>query len=208
MLFLPWGYDIAMVTGILLYLTSSFFGPGLWKIHLPLGLNPGSLLAVSFVFGTFFISLPTSIYNIYMSYTRRTGKMRPFLEAMRPLCSFALAVILCLVWVFHSRNGILESDPRCFFFMSGTLSSNLSCRLIVALLTDTLRELVNVLLYPLAVAVFAAIAMPEVSLQEELVLLYVLTAALTLAHLHFVVCVVIQMCSHLKIKCFQIEDHG
>jgi hypothetical protein len=44
--------------------------------------------------------------------------------------------------------------------------------------------------------------------KAELALLYILTAGLTLAHLHYAVCVVIQMCGHLKIKCFQIKNFG
>jgi len=58
--------------------------------------------------------------------------MRPCGEAIRPLVSFFLALAICLVWVVCSKNDILEKDVRCFFFMSGTLYANMSCRLIVA----------------------------------------------------------------------------
>lgn len=207
-MYLPWGYDFAMVGGTLLHLTTSIFGYSFWKVHLPLGLNPGSVLALSLFAGTFFLSLPTTLVNIYRSYRQKTGKMRPFHEAMRPLFSFALAFLLCQLWATYSRNGILEADVRCFFFMSGTLYANMSSRLIVAQMTNTRCELVNVLLYPLALAVMASLVIPGMPLQAELVLLYVLTAALTLGHLHYAVCVVAQMCSHLKIKCFKIKNLG
>jgi ethanolaminephosphotransferase len=58
--------------------------------------------------------------------------MRPCGEAIRPLVSFFLALAICLVWVVYSKNDILDADVRCFFFMSGTLYANMSCRLIVA----------------------------------------------------------------------------
>jgi ethanolaminephosphotransferase len=131
-MYLPWGYDFAMVGGTLLYLITSIVGYSFWKVHLPLGLTPGAVLALSLFAGTYLFSLPTTLLNIYKSYRQKTGKMRPVHEALRPLFSFALAFVLCEVWVANSKNGILEADVRCFFFMSGTLYANMSSRLIVA----------------------------------------------------------------------------
>ena len=207
-MYLPWGYDFAMVGGTLLYLATSIVGYSFWKVHLPMGLTPGSVLALSLFAGTVFLSLPTTLVNIYKSYRQKTGKMRPFHEAMRPLVSFALAFILCHLWVSLSRNGILEADVRCFFFMSGTLYANMSSRLIVAQMTNTRCELINALIYPLAAVVVASLVIPGLPREAELILLYLLTAALTLGHLHYAVCVVTQMCGHLKIKCFQIKNLG
>ena len=131
-MYLPWGYDFAMVGGTLLYLTTSIFGYTFWKVHLPFGLTPGSVLALSLFAGTYLFSLPMALVNIYKSYRERTGKMRPFHEAMRPLFSFIVAFALCQMWVTYSKNGILEADVRCFFFMSGNLYANMSSRLIVS----------------------------------------------------------------------------
>ena len=207
-MYLPWGYDLSMVGGTLLYLLTSVVGYGFWKVHLPLGLSPGSILALSLFAGTFLLSLPTTLVNMYKSYRLKTGKMRPIGEAIRPLVSFFLAFALCQLWVVNSRNGILEADVRCFFFMSGTLYANMSCRLIVAQMTNTRCELVNVLIYPLALAVAVSLLVPGFPREAELAVVYLLTAGLTLAHLHYAVCVVIQMCGHLKIKCFQIKNFG
>ena len=44
--------------------------------------------------------------------------------------------------------------------MSGSLYANMSCRLIVAQMTNTRCELVNVLIYPLAIAVAICLAVP------------------------------------------------
>ena len=58
--------------------------------------------------------------------------MRTFSEAVRPLVSFFLAMAACLAWAIYSPNDVFHSDVRCFFYMSGTLYANMSCRLIVA----------------------------------------------------------------------------
>jgi hypothetical protein len=75
-------------------------------------------------------------------------------------------------------------------------------------MTNTRCELVNVLIYPLALAAAISLLVPGLPVTAELAVVYVLTLGLTLAHLHYAVCVVIQMCGHLKIKCFQIKNLG
>ena len=45
--------------------------------------------------------------------------MRPFLEAVRPLVSFLVALVLFMIWATYSPNNILEADPRLFFYLSG-----------------------------------------------------------------------------------------
>ena len=56
----------------------------------------------------------------------------PHIQAVRPLVSFFLAMAACLAWALYSPNDVFRSDVRCFFYMSGTLYANMSCRLIVA----------------------------------------------------------------------------
>jgi len=63
--------------------------------------------------------------------------MRTFGEAIRPLVSVTLAMMICFWWVFFSSNKILEEDVSCFFFMTGTLFSNICCKLIIAPMADT-----------------------------------------------------------------------
>ena len=40
-------------------------------------------------------------------------------------------MILCFIWVIGSPNQVLIKDTRIFFYVTGTLCANLSCRLIV-----------------------------------------------------------------------------
>jgi hypothetical protein len=56
--------------------------------------------------------------------------------------------------------------------------------------------------------VAVSLLVPGFPREAELAVVYLLTAGMTLAHLHYAVCVVIQMCGHLKIKCFKIKNFG
>merc|ERR550525_825180 len=47
---------------------------------------------------------------------------------------------LFFVWVCFSPNNILDQDPRCMFYLTGTVFSNICCRLIIAQMSNT-REL-------------------------------------------------------------------
>ena len=49
--------------------------------------------------------------------------------------------------------------------MSGTVYANMSCRLIVAQMSGTRCELINNLIWPLAAAVIAAVAIPGITIQ-------------------------------------------
>lgn len=85
-------------------------------------------------------SKPNALYNIilfvlcsliyirsfYSSYVQRTGKMRCFSEAMRPLWPLLVFLVIMLLWPFISPNNIMEKDPRIMFLLSGTIFSNIS----------------------------------------------------------------------------------
>lgn len=69
-------------------------------------------------------SHPIIIMNIYKSYKNKTGKMRPFLEAVRPLMPFVGFFIITSIWVLFSNNKISNLEPRCLFVIFGTVFSN------------------------------------------------------------------------------------
>lgn len=62
----------------------------------------------------------------FSSYVQKTGKMRPFEEAVRPLYPFAFYMVILLVWPWISPSNIAETDPRALFMLSGTIFSNIS----------------------------------------------------------------------------------
>ena len=118
-----------MVGGTILYALTSIFGYATWKVSI-LGLPPGPIMEFCLYLGSMGLAVPVAIRNTYRSYRDGTGKMRPFLEAVRPLISFLVALMLFMSWALASPNDILEKDPRMYFYVSGTVCANLSCRLI------------------------------------------------------------------------------
>jgi ethanolaminephosphotransferase len=135
--------------------------------------------------------------------------MRPFLEAVRPMVSILIAMVLCIVWALASPNQVLQrGDTRIFFYVTGTLCANLSCRLIVAQMSSTRCELINMFIYPLFGAVCSSLLIPGLPKEAEMFMLYLLAVGFTIFHLHYGVCVVLQMASHLRIDAFSIKDQG
>ena len=65
-------------------------------------------------------------------------------------------------------------------------------------------EAVNWLLVPLAASVGLIFLSTSVA-ALEITLLKLLTLLATLAHVHYGICVVMQLCQHLNIQCFSIS---
>ena len=89
-MYLPWGYDASMVGGTCLYALTSIFGYKTWKVKLPGGHAPGPVFEFCLYFGCLGVAMPVTLRNIYKSYRDGTGKMRPYLEAVRPMVSITL----------------------------------------------------------------------------------------------------------------------
>jgi len=146
------------------------------------------------------------LYNIRKSYIDGTGKNRSLSEALRPLVSTAVAMVMFFIWVLASPNDILELDPRCMFYLTGTVFSNICCRLIIAQMSNTRMELLSGILAPSLVAICLVLIIPGISATTELGIMYTLTAIVTIAHIHYGSCVVMEMCDHLNIRPFHIRD--
>lgn len=136
------------------------------------------------------------VLSVHRAYRDGTGKNRTLWEANRPLVSPLLFFTMTSIWVLCSPTNILERDPRCFTFFVGIIFSNICCQLIVAQMSSTRCELVSWLLAPVAIVVVTALALPS-SLQLELPLLYGLTVFAFLAHVHYGVCLVSCLVTHL-----------
>lgn len=65
-------------------------------------------------------------FLILRSYSKKTGKMRPFIEAMRPLVSTMVLFALLILWATFSHDNILEKQPRLFYWTTGTAFSNIA----------------------------------------------------------------------------------
>ena len=207
-MYLPWAYDVSMVGGTILYALTAILGYEAWKVKLPGDHSVGYLLEFFLYTGSLGVAFPVCLRNIYRSYRDKTGKMRSPAEALRPLVSFFIAMILCVTWSVCSPNDLLVVDTRMIFYVSGTVFANLACRLIVSQMSDTRCELINNMLWPLLAAVCTSLLIPGLPKEAELAVLYILAIIVTAMHLHYGVCVVIQMCDHLKIEAFRIKDRG
>nr|CAH7724305.1 unnamed protein product [Callosobruchus chinensis] len=204
-LFLPWGYDFSMWGTIITFFITGLFGSEMWHFRI-WGFNAGNMFEMLLYVSSLISNVPVVIYNIYLSYKNRTGHMRPISEAVRPLISVGLFFALTLLWVCYSPCNIVDKDPRALFFLMGTIFSNISCRLIVAQMSNTRCEVFNCLLIPTSVVV--AIALTTRLETFELFLTYALCIVTTLTHLHYGTSVVRQMCQHFKVNCFTIKDRS
>ncbi|KAI1287612.1 Ethanolaminephosphotransferase 1 [Halotydeus destructor] len=203
-LYLPWSYDVTQITLLVMFLVTYVHGHTYWKFILPpYQLTSGQLLEIVSHFGSFGLSVPVTLYNVYVSYSSNSLKKKSVGEAFRPLVPFAILFVSTTSWAYFSPNRVLEKDPRMFIFMTGTVFSHIACRLIVSQMSSTRCEAFNWLLWPLSSAVLGVFTLEAVR-KQEMQLLRLITAFVTIAHIHYGVCVVRQMCHHFRINCFSL----
>lgn len=93
-------------------------------------------------------NVPVVLYNIYMSYQNKTGHMRPFTEAIRPLIPIFIFFIITLVWILKSPSNLIETDPRALFFLMGTIFSNISVSFSNAIENNPRKKFLSLLANP------------------------------------------------------------
>ncbi|KAK7490458.1 hypothetical protein BaRGS_00018244 [Batillaria attramentaria] len=205
-LFLPWGYDVGQLGMSGIYLLTYWYGYEMWKFTLPVvGWSTAEAFEICCYVGFFGLTFPFTFWNIYQSYVNKTGKMRPFSEAMRPLVSTFVLFALMVLWATFSPYDIVEKQPRLFYWTTGTAFSNIACHLIIAQMSNTRCELFSPHLWPLAVVVLLCIVAPLQMGVWEVYLLWAYCLYVTAAHIHFGVCVVQEMCAHFRINAFSIK---
>ncbi|CAF0742201.1 unnamed protein product [Brachionus calyciflorus] len=211
-LFLPWSYDLSQVGMTFLFFGTFLFGQKIWYF------NIGPILFTQFVVVIIYVasiglSLPFSLYNMYMAYVNKSFKQKSIYEGVRPIFSTVYLFIIQLIWIKYSKINILDLEPRAFFWLTGTLFSNIACRLIVAQMTSTRCQIFNWTLIPLTFIVgLFTVNLESTSIQKyltaqaEVNALYFMVVLITLAHIHYGICMVQQICQHLKIYCFVITS--
>ncbi|XP_028653182.2 ethanolaminephosphotransferase 1 [Erpetoichthys calabaricus] len=205
-LFLPWGYDISQVTISVVYIVTSVVGveawysPIFWKFHYR------DLFTVMILGCAFTVTLPMSLYNVFKAYRNNTLKQHSCYESFLPFLSPVLLFILCTLWVHFSPSDIIEDQPRMFYFLVGTAFSNITCKLIVCQMSNTRCQPLSWILLPVAVGV--AVILTELGKQNETLILYCLTALVAVAHIHYGVCVVVQLSRHFKIYAFSLKKRS
>ncbi|KAF7393022.1 hypothetical protein HZH68_010016 [Vespula germanica] len=203
-LFLPWGYDASMLATILVFILTSVGGHEAWKFYLPGGISAGIMFEMLLYVSALVSNLPVVLWNIYKSYRDKTGKMRTFPEAIRPLVPLVLLFMISTLWILFSQQNVLEKDPRIIYFAIGTTFSNICCRLIVSQMSNTRCEILPWILLPVTIATILSFVLPEMDLKS----MYFVSILSLLAHIHYGTCVVRQMCRHFRIHTFHIKDHS
>ncbi|KAM7351846.1 ethanolaminephosphotransferase 1 isoform 2-T2 [Cochliomyia hominivorax] len=199
-LYLPWGYDLSMWGSTAMYLITWWFGFEFWKRELPFGIPLGN--AIEFVLHiSAMANMPMVVVNIYNSYVQRTGKMRSFKEAIRPMWPFLTYMSLLIIWPHISPSNIMEKDPRALFMLSGTIFSNISCRLIVSQMSNTRCESFHWMTPIYVICIAMGLWLPSL----ERFMLYFLFIVTTLSHWHYGSSVVNQMCVHFNRICFSVQ---
>uniref|UniRef100_A0A8C5Q7E0 Ethanolaminephosphotransferase 1 n=1 Tax=Leptobrachium leishanense TaxID=445787 RepID=A0A8C5Q7E0_9ANUR len=202
-LFLPWTYDISQVSMTVVYILTAAVGvdgfekPFLFNFHM-------NHILISFVVGcSLFISIPQTMNNIFQGYKQKTLLKPSLYEGLLPLFSASLLCVLLGVWVAYSPCGILEKQPRLFLWMVGITFSNFTCRVIISQMTNTRCEVLHWMLFPLLLAVGAAVSGLLGSMEEMTFIIFTLCA--TAAHIHYGVCVGKQLSEHLNIYVFSLK---
>lgn len=104
---------------------TAYYGTSCWTFRLPGGFTAGQMFEATFYICALVTNLPVVLWNIYKSYRDRTGKMRSFAEAMRPMVAVIVFMIISTVWVVTSPANIVDLDPRAVYFVTGTIFSNI-----------------------------------------------------------------------------------
>ncbi|MCJ8741976.1 hypothetical protein PDJAM_G00076790 [Pangasius djambal] len=202
-LFLPWGYDISQVTISIVYIITAVVGVETWYKPMMWNILYRDLFIIMILGCLFAVTLPMSLYNVFKAYRSNTLKHSSVYEALLPFFSPMLLFILATLWIIQSPTSILERQPRIFYLMVGTAFANVTCKLIVCQMSNTRCKPLSWLLAPMALVVLLVIS--GVVQQSETVLLYVWTAVVVLAHIHYGVSVVRQLSGHFKIYAFSLK---
>lgn len=213
-LFLPWSYDLSQLGMTFLFFMTYLNGQSVWYFTV-FGITFTQVVVILVYTCAIGLSVPFTIYNMYKAFANKTMKQSSLYEAIRPILSTIYLFILQLVWIKYSTIEILQLEPRVFFWLTGTLFSNISCRLIVAQMTSTRCEIFNWCLIPLTLVVtaFSFKPLPSESplgalltSQAEVNALYFMAFLVTVSHIHYGICMVRQICKHLNIYCFTITS--
>ncbi|KAG9355844.1 hypothetical protein JZ751_000686 [Albula glossodonta] len=188
-LFLPWGYDISQLTLTAVYLLTAVIGVEAWHKPLP--------------FGYFFTDiLIAMVIEVSVSRAHKRGSLlrNSLYEGLLPLLSPCLLFTLLTTWAVMSPSNVLTQNPRSFLWMTGVAFSN--CRLIICQMTNTRTEAFHWLLLPLAgITSGVVVGIPA---QIEFLCLMAYSTLVTVAHIHYGVCVGRQLSKHLNIYIFSL----
>ncbi|EDO31473.1 predicted protein [Nematostella vectensis] len=204
MLYLPWAYDSSQLMIALVYAVTCFTGVEFWKSGIPsVGISYMNVFRGT-VYGSFItITLPMCIFNVYQAHVTNTCRSITPSEGMMPFLPIAAQFLLFTTWVLISPSNVLLNQPRLLLSAIGIVFSNITCRLIVSTMCGEPCERFNILLYPLAAILFVVPFLKAEGTEVTALVFY--TFLVAVLHVHYGICVVNQLCDHLKIRCFSLK---
>lgn len=199
-LYLPWSYDVSQLFLFMCTILTYWHTYKIWKANF-LFFGPYSGVFEFILYASVFITMPMPIYAVYRTCKSDQGKNLTFTELIRPFAPLSHLFVTSIAWAFLSSNDIVAQDPRAYYYTIGTIFSNISCRLIICQMSKTRCEIMNGFVVLFSLVALSVLLLPGAS-TFEIQILRLLALVLTLAHIHYAVCVVQQMSSHFKINCF------
>ncbi|ESN95058.1 hypothetical protein HELRODRAFT_115001 [Helobdella robusta] len=214
-LYLPWGYDISQLGMTLIFFLTYLWGTKVWKVEIwEGGCTAGHVFECMVHFSVWGMGIPMCLYNIYLSYRNKTGKMLSMYESLRPLTPMVLQCILFTYWIHASHCHIFNMHTRIFMLTFGAVYSNITCRCIVNGMSNTRAECFNMLLLPAltinivlhSMTSSAVAPITLVYLELFMLLSYFLLASAV--HLHYGIYVVKELAHHYNINVFTIKQQS
>ncbi|XP_047141095.1 ethanolaminephosphotransferase 1 isoform X1 [Hydra vulgaris] len=201
-MFLPWAYDVSQILLVSSFIASFFYGTEIWRVSYFNGaLNLTFILKFIFYFLFVFLLFPVSIINQYQARKKTPKDCVPVIEGLYPLVAIVIPTFLYLLFGYWSDSNIVITNLRLYIVGYGLLYSNITCRLIISQMTSTKCDRFNILAWPL----FPMLVAAYLKLINDKTMLVVYTIFLTLAHIHYGINVVHQLCMHLNVYCFRVN---
>lgn len=203
LLYLPWAYDVSMVSFFALYIISGCIGTTFTSQTLFGGYNIISLFKITFFIGTV-VSVLMCVKNVIDVWRKGTCKQKNLYESFRPWVPLFLGAIFMTSWTYKLTNyDILGQETRIVFLLSGIVFANIACRLVVVQMSNTRAEVLSPLFIPvLAGIATTALLLPNVYLAK---IVWFITFFLCLImHIHYGFGVVHALANYLNIRVFKI----
>ena len=224
-LFLPWAYDISQIGLVIIYLVSRVWSQPLLDTPLPLpaavsntvaqiGLVDGvDVSAGTVTLGTLaVVGLAATSVGGWLESARRTRAARAvkplpphvprrtLAEGLLPALPMMYLIICMYVWKTLCPEVYSADSVHLFWLLAGSLSSNVTCHLIVCSMAKSRFKLWN---WRLAPAPFV-IMLSYYRVLEPRLLLVLYTAIVVTAHFAYALAVVQDLCKLLNVYCFRI----
>ena len=113
-LFLPWGYDASQIGLTLVYVLTAIFGADLFISRIPpfTAVHFPHACELFFHGSSFIMTVPMSLYNLYVCWRKGEAKRATFFEANKPWIPLVTLFTLTTAWVLGSPTDILVAQPR------------------------------------------------------------------------------------------------